>query len=541
MFTYLHCYMPETWEAQMRAGLLNANAGIRFCQSIDIEPHLKFNNLAREGGALHSMLRATRMPLYIDRLQGGCFLEEYPYDMRLVNAYRDMLGERFWGFQMHEWMSNYTSDLRKLTENNCPAWTKEDIEATILRAFPYPHIFLESMNAEELAELGFPDTCEKFLQNAEALFRKRMAYTDNMLIPCDSFALAHPIELRAGVKRLMPEIGAQTPDTRIQLAYARGMAKAKNIPFGAYYEPWGGSPFSACCYHRQGKNEWNLGGSADFPFHTEGENGGSSRSMQRRMHLYAYMAGASFMAEEWGMCNTFYDWEDFDLSPYGAVKRDFIRFTEKYPNIGQPIIPIAVVLPKELPVFEMNAFDKDTYMGYEVPQSIRSKLKITRGTIDRLFRDTGSMLGTEKTSLLNCNIPDAIDIVQEDFIRAEEYAYIVDCTGTGKYRDVECEVEDVGTLLDKILPCKVRGSVMKQFTRTDDGTVYLMLLNNSGVERTVEHGERLLPEAAQSAAIQTRDGKHLRVLEGDGKLVRCGEGEYRVDIPAGGWFFGIVG
>ena len=57
MFTYLHCYLPETWAAQERAGLINANAGIRFCQSIDIEEHLKFNRLAARDGELFALLR----------------------------------------------------------------------------------------------------------------------------------------------------------------------------------------------------------------------------------------------------------------------------------------------------------------------------------------------------------------------------------------------------------------------------------------------------------------------------------------------------
>ena len=38
--------------------------------------------------------------------------------------------------------------------------------------------------------------------------------------------MALKLEFKLGVKRIMPEIGAQTPGTAIQLSYARGMSRA---------------------------------------------------------------------------------------------------------------------------------------------------------------------------------------------------------------------------------------------------------------------------------------------------------------------------
>ncbi|MBE6611594.1 MAG: glycosyl hydrolase 43 family protein [Ruminococcaceae bacterium] len=518
MFQYLHCYLPQTWDAQVRAGLINGNAGIRFVEAITCLEHLKFNNLAKPGGDLFNVARELNGPFYIDRLQGGCYIEDYPYDMSIVQAYRDMLGDRFWGFQMHEWMSNHNNDFNKLKMGHCPEWTAKAITDTIFRVFPFRYAFLESMTAEELAAAGCPGSLDDFIKSSEMLFARRQAYTGGMLLPCDSFYLSYPIELKLGAKRLMPEIGSQTPDTRIQVAYARGMAKAYRIPFGTYYEPWGGEPFAACCYQRDGSNEWNLGGPSDFPFHTEGENGGSSRSMQRRLHLYSYMAGASFMSEEWGMCNTFYDWNDFELSPYGIVKRDFIRFTERYPDIGKPIVPIAVVLPKELPAFEMDAFDSDTYLGYPVYGSFAEKLKNVKTAVRKLFCESGPMLGTETRTLLNCTLPDALDMVQEDCVKTDDYQWFIDLTGSDSFAKKAagkiCSVDEAGVLLDEALPCTVRGNGMKQFTKTDDGTVYVLFTNNSGVIRSVADGEVLLKEAAEVLTVMTKNGQSLQMLEG---------------------------
>ena len=74
MFTYFHSYHPALWEAMVNAGLIDEHAGIRFCQSKLINDDLKFNELAAEGGKLHALIEETKMPLYIDRLQGGCYI-----------------------------------------------------------------------------------------------------------------------------------------------------------------------------------------------------------------------------------------------------------------------------------------------------------------------------------------------------------------------------------------------------------------------------------------------------------------------------------
>ena len=542
MFSYLHCYLPRTWEAQVKAGLIDECAGLRFCQSIDISPELKFNVLAAKGGPLHALARELKGPLYIDRLQGGCYLEEYPYDMALVDEYKSLLGDRFWGFQMHEWFSNYASDLGKLRANGCPAWTEEAILDTIKRAFPFPHVFLEAMNAREMVEFGRPASLERFLEIGAALFARRQARTGGMLLPCDSFFQADPLELNLGAMRLMPEIGAQTPDTRVQLAYARGMTRSRGLSFGAYYEPWGGRPFSACCYQRDGENEWGIRSGADFPYSTEGAEGGSSRSMQRRMHLYAYMAGASFMAEEWGMCNTFYDWTNFELTPYGLIKREFIDFTHRYPDIGAPVTPAVAVLPDDLPVLEIGAFDKETYLGYPVEGTLRARLVEARRGLTALFRESGKMLGDERTSLINGHLPDGIDIVNESFLKAENYDLIVDLTGHDSLKrafpDKVCAPDEAAARLDGLMPCRVSGYGTKQFTRTADGKVYMLLLNNSGVLKSVDEGERLIQEARETLTVETKPGERLEPLEGDARLEVFGNGHYAVTIPAGGWFFG---
>ena len=33
MFTYFHCYHPDTWDAQIKAGFIDEHAGVRFMQT----------------------------------------------------------------------------------------------------------------------------------------------------------------------------------------------------------------------------------------------------------------------------------------------------------------------------------------------------------------------------------------------------------------------------------------------------------------------------------------------------------------------------
>ena len=296
MFVFFHGYSPDTWEAMVKAGLIRENAGIRFCQSIEIDEELKFNNLAKKGGKLYELIKENRYPFYIDRLQGGCYIENYPYNEDLVKEDKEMLGEKFYGFQMHEWLSNYKSDaIDKLGELSEEDWTAKNIKKMIFDKFPGKYLLLECMTAEEMAEAGKPKNAEEFFENMTAVFEKRQKVGE--LIPCDSSYLAYQYELSTGVKRLCPEVGAQTADARIQICYARGMTRRDGKSFGVYYEPWGGDPFSTCMYNE--KNEWAIGEKSDFPFRPVGPNGGSSRSLQKRVFLYAYLNNAQFISEEW--------------------------------------------------------------------------------------------------------------------------------------------------------------------------------------------------------------------------------------------------
>ena len=226
---FFNAYRPDMWEGYVKNGFVRENSGIRFCQCLFNDEDLKFNNLAKKDGELYNILKEKKIPFYIDRLQGGCYIENYPYDMELVEEYDKLLGDKFWGFQMHEWMSNYTYDIFvKLDKISKDDWNEENIENTIREAYPGKYLNIESMTLKEMADAGKPETFDEFYDNITGIYKNRVEKMGKIL-PVDSFALAYGFELSAGSNRIAPEVGGQISNGRTQICYARGMLQKGRI------------------------------------------------------------------------------------------------------------------------------------------------------------------------------------------------------------------------------------------------------------------------------------------------------------------------
>ncbi len=546
MLKFMNGYLPDVYKAQVDAGLVRMGDGIRFCQNILLDEKMKFNELAKKDGELYNIVKELDCPFYIDRLQGGTYIDEYPYDRALLDEYKRMLGDNFWGFQMHEWLSNYASDIGKLSDLQDDLWTAENIKSHVNKKFNSKILFLESMTANEMAQYRRPTTFARFYANMTDIFKIRQHTGD--LIPVDSSMLMYAFEIDAGVKRIMPEVGAQTGDARLQICYARGMTGKEGLEFGVYYEPWGRTPRSknydpaikppitACCYHREEKNEWGIRNTADFPFKTDGENGGGSRSLQKRIFLYSYLSGASFMSEEWGVCNLFYDWNDFELSPYGRVKKDFIDFMKKYPEVGEKLTPIGVVIPKNIKYLD-NVYKKPDYVP---PFTCDFKnYETVKQEVGQLFAQSTKMIGTERNTLVNSAIPDALDLFNEGYADEKRYEYLVDLTHDDDFAKSHkniCKIDEINTLLEKLLPCYVKGDLHWLINRSNNGGYYLSVFNHSGVVRTIEDGEFTLAKADATVEITIKTNATPVLCEGKADLKSI-DGKYYLTVAAGDWAF----
>ena len=537
MFRHFHAYHPDVWDAQVKNGLINEGDGIRFCQSIAIKDYLKFNNLACRDGELYRLITSRKLPFYIDRLQGGTYFEGYNYDFGLLDSYLTAIGEEnFYGFQFHEWASNYRYDLEKLKELSKDKWNEKDITEEINRKYKMPYLFLESMSAKEMEQFGNPRTAKEYYSIITSLIKRRNDYCHGLLHPVDSYSLAFGLEVACGAKIISAEIGAQTPFTRLQVCYARGMARAHKIRFGTYYEPWGGQPFSTCSYHKDGKNEWGIGDSVDFPFEAKGENGGSSRSLQERLYIYSYMNNADFLSEEWGLCNNFYDWQDFELSPYGEVNKRFADFRKKFSDVGEKLCPIGAILSEKHKVID-NLASTDSFCGYELFGREKESMKTIKEGLTAVFCQKTEMIGNElHASLTNSDIPDAIDLLNcGEGVNLDRYKYLMDFTQTSElsrnYTNI-IPVGDIEKVLRHELPCYVDGGLLWLINERTSGGYYLTVFNNSGVSRTVDNGESVDRSADKTVTVSVKGDSSAVICYGEGTL-KVTEGKLLLSVPAG--------
>ena len=221
--------------------------------------------------------------------------------------------------------------------------------------------------AQDYAKMRYAETPAEFIEEARAMFQKRMSEVDGHILPCDSYMLATKMQNEMGMQTFMPEVGWQIPLMRQQLALVRGIAKNAGKTWGTYYECWRGDiiddKINCCmpCYNDDPVNEWYLS-QEEHPddFTSHGKNGGSSRLLQNRIYYYSLMSGADYLSEEWGLNCSYTDMKDFTLSEYGQTKKDFIRAAEDIQGV-QAVIPFAIVLPVEYNIPELP----DPYMQHE--------------------------------------------------------------------------------------------------------------------------------------------------------------------------------
>lgn len=540
MLKFFHGYHPDVWDALVKSGMMTEYDGVRIPQDITIKEYKQFNNVAKKGGHLHSFMLEHKCPFYIDRLQGGTFIDHYPYDMNLLRYYIDLVGdENYYGKQMHEWCSNYVSDLGKIGDLPDNEWTAENIAKIVNEKYKMPYLFLEAMDEYEFEYFGRPKNCYDIYNVLEKLFAKRVSQHYRIL-PVDSGAIAFSLEIDHGAKRFMAEIGAQTPHTRLQVAYGRAMAKAHGCSFGTYYETWGGSPFTTCNYQKYGKNEWDTETEEDFPFQSAGANGGSSRSLQERLYVYSYMNNVDFMGEEWSVANIFNDWDEFELSPYGKINVWFADFRKKYTDVGQKITPIAAVLNSSHRILDRlrstNGFGERPVGGEKEAKMVKIKTDLKA-----IFANATEMTGNEVWKALdNSDIPDAIDLLNFTTNGAlSGYKYLVDVTATDELKTSQWSgkiigISDIETVLRKELPCYVDGGLLWQVNERTSGGYYLTVFNNSGVSRSVADGETLDPNAEKTVTLTFKGERTPVICDGKGKLSLV-DGIYKLTVPAGGW------
>lgn len=560
MLKFIHGYDERFLVGLEKRGLLNKNSGLKLTQHFATPDNEKFNLLAAKGGKLRSRIKETGCLFYIDRLQGGTFYSKYNFDAALLQEYRDLLGDWFLGIQMHEWGAVLDLDwtrIRIQLANTPPPWTEQQIHEAIKEVSACKWcIHLSCGTALEYSQKQYSKTLPEYLEEMRQLFKLRQDETGGLLLPCDSFCMAPAMEYELGSRTVMPEVGAPIPLMRLQVALARGMSSALNRPWGVYYQPWGGEPFSAPHFAETAENEWRLDNSIfPYDFTAGGPNGGSSRSLQRRIYYYSLLSGADYLGEEWGVSNTFYNWRDYPLTPYGEIKKEFIDFAETYPNL-KPIIPFAIVLPREFEAIDLRYISdpcSELFLGRKLEAGDKANFGHIKEVLRLIYARNGNGFGNEGHIITNSLFGDFFDVIYEDASEEtfSKYAYLVNAGRDGAFAGSASGAKhkilksaDIGELkrsLDAImeaeLPCAVSGDVHWMVNSSGDKWV-LSLFNNEGVERSVEKGDVFVAEAEVATVIRFKNKpSNLRVLKSypEKMLEKKDDGTYCYAIPVGGF------
>lgn len=551
MIKFIHTYTEKSINTLLQSGLFKEGHGLKLMHKPEYTVPVDFNTVAKQGSALQTLLEKLSCPFYIDRLQGGLGLPvKYQYDKELLAYYKNSKSIDFLGLQMHEWASNFRSDQKRIADlckeqgidptgiqNNIDFWKKIKDGSLSL--------FLEAYSPDEWFSLPLSATRKDFLADCEDLYKKRTEENGGLIFPTDSYFMAFRTAIANQAKMLLPEVGWQIPNMRLQLAYTRGMANSAGIPWGIYYECWycnENGKFTIPYSLTDAPDDWlesfgEQGYGHDLPIQKR-EYGGSSLSLMERAWVYAYFSGAQFIGEEYGICNTFRSVHSTKLSPYGETKKRFIELSERFVPEGELFKPIAVVLPAEMHMLDERLCPD--YLDYPCDEdSFFTKEYMLRfiADMESIFGKNGKY-GNMGHTLRNGGIADCVEIIHDDMPQVlSSYAYLIDLTGKDElceiYKNV-VSIEEAKKIIEELLPVSISDS-LHVTARKGDSSWQLLLMNNDGILHKEFEPDVQIPEAVVSAKLCLKSTRmKIEKTEGTGSL--CEEcGEICVSLAAGEW------
>ena len=514
----IHNYYPKYTKKLLELGMAKKGDGFKISSTFCQKPELLFNEVAKVGGELYEIVRDYGSCFYVDRLQGGSYFFAYPFSKELIKTYDDLTGGNFLGLQLHELAETRTYDWNRiktqLKEQNL-SWSEENIYEAVKKVSynkEFPHF--SQGTAGEYASLTPPETVTDWYDDVEWVVRSRMERWDGKIVNCDSCRLYARIEDDNNIEVSFVEIGGLTPRMRLQFALRRGMSRARGKKWGAYLEPWNDTDVTAYCFMKDGENEWNVT-KKNFVYFAAGPDGGTSMSLAKRMMYCSLFAGADYFSEEWGQANTFYDLENFEFAPYGAIKKDFFDFSRSFEAV-KAVAPIAFVLPKEYKIFPTRHV-----IPYTNNVTDGDYFEISN-RINRLFYND-SDLGYEDKYLTTGRYGSLFDIIYEDSYGEplSEYELLVDFSGRldkNNERIVDgYDEEKLTATLDKFvaeyLPFEYsKDRDIDYMLFENEGRKYAAFFNHNGITKDVNNGERVNPEATVELGVRFKTGRIIEVL-----------------------------
>lgn len=569
---FFHVYNEDCVKGLEKNGLLNKDSGFKIQHAFSVPENLKFNKFASKGSKLYNIIKNGNIPFYVDRIAGGITWHNYEFDKDLINEYKELLGDWFLGFQLHESASNrrrseWPTMLKRMGSEG--PYDVEELRAKLL----LPHKKLadgtvlcstSQDSVEYYATKKFAHTYTEFIEEVKELFQRRLNDTDGNILPCDSYFLASKLQDELGMNTFMPEVGCQIAQMRQAVSLARGMARASKKTWGTYYECWresregGKFYYTMPCFNTDPSNEWYLTQDQHADdFTSYGENGGSSRLLQNRIYYYSLMSGADYFSEEWGLNCSYSDMTDFTLSEYGETKKDFIHTAERLRGI-KSLNPFAIVLPKKYSCVEIPDMfipyefgnHKDTYLDSPLSSEEKAYFGHIEDVLKLAFVRYGTAYGNEGHTITNSRFGDVFDIIYEDASdeTLAKYEYLIDATSEGSFikakqgtdykvldsSDLAYFEQKLKELIKTVMPVYVDG-LHWLVSYDENGKRYLSVFNNEGNERSFEKGNTIYSEADKTVNVSFNVPASLKpIKEGYAKadIQRKDDKNYLVTVPA---------
>ncbi len=563
---FFHVYDDHFIKGLEKNGFMNKDAGIKLKHSWSLKTVEKFNEYAKVGSPVYNYIKENKIPMYVDRFCGGSTWHDYVVDKQLTKEYQKILGEWFLGFQVHESGSNrrrseWPTMIRRMGHKG--PYDLAEMKKKMLHTYVTnvledgTRLFATTQdNLEYYCNLKYAETYPEFIDEMNEMFQRRINDTGDNVIPCDSYFLATKMQNDLGIRTFMPEVGAQIPLMRIAVALARGVAEAYGKTWGVYYECWREEPgvdYFMPNYSTSAINEWNLRTEEYISFY--GENGGSSRLLQDRIYHHALMSGADYMSEEWEGYTSYTDLQNFTLSPYGKLKKNFINRTQRVGKVKAKI-PFAIVLPQEFCCIELPDIFTDWKIGEYKTTNLSSPLSKEEieyfGHIEdvlKLIYARVEQYGNEGHVLTNSKFGDQFDIIYYDTPEEalKKYDYLIDATKEGAFIKAKAgsglriiDSSDINKLeitlkelTKQIMPCFVEG-LPWIVSYDENGNQMLSIFNNEGNTRSLFKGDIVDDKADRFVKVSFKEDVAPTVLYSSNKVevYKVDDKIYEVLVPA---------
>ena len=487
--------------------------------------------------------KQSGQPYYFDRISGGMPFQSLDGIKEIADQLKD--DPLFLGFQVHEWgnspIHDYHRIKRLLLDKGLPLDHKHfspfegRIETPFFSAGDY------SIHKDLYKPLKSLKDVEQYLQS---YFKQIIEKTSGQVMSVTGFAQLQHTAFRLGAKNVMPEIGNQVPLTALQIAFARGAGIEYGKPFGVYYEPWGGIPFGGACaldfspwYPGVEKLETIMGE------YRVGSEYGSSRSLQRRLLFYSWLAGSTYWSEEWGAENYFSDWEDYPITEYGRITKEFLNISNQYSK-PKPIVPVALVMPPETFGVDIRYIAGNIGKLYQIAPPNRFHNQLRAFAADILAADQPIGLGKEAGRLTPSPWISSFDVLSAEAPKEilEKYQFLVyfdeEQAASSSFPPERIQVYNGNKrdadyykqVVENLLPFDVQGEVGTAYASA--GEEFLLgVFNNLGIIKSTE-GEKVDSNAEQVVTIRGRCA-NVNFLVGEEYVSQTKNDIIKLLLPAG--------